>query len=250
MNKKLKLNNKGFAVSVILYTAVTLVVLILLLIISILSTSSNNKKTLVDDIKEEVSGAENKKPESLGELTVTSSDGILSGEWHIADVTLTVNKTEQNGTSESFPLTYYYGTSSTNVNTQLGSNNSVTLSTNTAGTIYYFRACRGSTKYVCSKVASYLLRMDKAKPVIAATGGSNTWSASKTFTITPTTISGIAYYEYFVSDTTIPPAENSEIKNFTGNSIIINEPGLYIYLRGVNNAGVRGDWARYDLYVN
>lgn len=249
MRKKINLNNKGFAVSVILYTAVTLVIIILLLIISILSTSSNNKKILVDDIKESVSGSENRKPESLGEIIITANDNKLSGQWHTTDVILTVNKTEQNGTSESFPVTYYYGTSSTNVNNKL-TDNSLTISDNTAGTIYYFRSCRGTGKDICSKVGSYLLRIEKDKPTITVAGTSTTWSSSKTLTITPTTISGVAYYEYYVSDISYSPTENDEINNSIDNTIIINEPGTYIHIRAVNNAGIKGDWNKYDLYVN
>ena len=72
--KKRVLNNKGFAVSAILYTAVTLVVLVLILIISILSTIWKSKSLIVDDIKKDVSGIENKRTESLGDVIITSSD--------------------------------------------------------------------------------------------------------------------------------------------------------------------------------
>ena len=51
-----KLNEKGFAVAVILYASATILVLVLILILSVLSTSSKNTLSLVDMVKEQVSG--------------------------------------------------------------------------------------------------------------------------------------------------------------------------------------------------
>jgi len=51
-----KLNEKGFAVAVILYASATILVLVLILILSVLSTSSKNTSSLVDMVKEQVSG--------------------------------------------------------------------------------------------------------------------------------------------------------------------------------------------------
>lgn len=51
-----KLNEKGFAVAVILYASATILVLVLILILSVLSTSSRNTSNLVDMVKEQVSG--------------------------------------------------------------------------------------------------------------------------------------------------------------------------------------------------
>ncbi len=51
-----KLNQKGFAVSIILYTAATIVVLVLLLILSLLSANNRNTNSIVDSVKEHVSG--------------------------------------------------------------------------------------------------------------------------------------------------------------------------------------------------
>lgn len=51
-----KLNERGFAVSVILYASATILVLVLILILSVLSTSSRNTSNLVDMVKEQVSG--------------------------------------------------------------------------------------------------------------------------------------------------------------------------------------------------
>lgn len=246
--KKRFLNNKGFAVSMILYAAVTLVVLILILIISILSTEWKSKSLIVDTIKKEVSGIEDKKSESLGNIIITSSDNKKSGEWHTTNITLNLSKPTQNGTEITAPITYYYGTSSNNVNTKLAGNK-ISITQNTTATNYYVRACRDSNKYVCSKIGVYLVKMDKDKPTISVSGTSTTWSNSKTLTITPTSLSGISYYEYYVTDSTDTPTSLDEIKTFTENQIIINEKGQYIFIRPINKAGIKGNWNYYNLYV-
>ncbi len=51
-----KLNNRGFAASVVLYGASTIIILIMILILSILSTGENNVSRMVDTIKKEASG--------------------------------------------------------------------------------------------------------------------------------------------------------------------------------------------------
>ncbi len=50
-----RLNNKGFAVSVILYSIVTVILLILLMTVSIYATNVHNKSNQVDSIKEKIS---------------------------------------------------------------------------------------------------------------------------------------------------------------------------------------------------
>lgn len=50
-----RLNNKGFAVSVILYSVITVILLILLMTVSINATNIHNKTTQVDQIKENIS---------------------------------------------------------------------------------------------------------------------------------------------------------------------------------------------------
>ena len=247
MKKKL-LNNRGFAVSVILYTAVTLVALILILVISILSTGWQSKSLIVDNIKEEVSGAIEKKSESLGEIVITASDSKGSGEWHTNDTTLTISLADN--TTIDFPITYYYGTSSDRITNVLG-NNQIILNTNTSGTNYYIMACRGSNKDICSKVGVYLVKLDKNKPTISVSPISCNWTTSKTLTITPTATSGITYYEYYVSDSSNTPNKNDEIIRYDNiaNPLIINEPGLYIHIRAINNANVKGDWNYYNLCV-
>lgn len=53
-----RLNNKGFAVSVILYSIVTVILLILLMTVSIYATNVHNKSNQVDSIKEKISKLE------------------------------------------------------------------------------------------------------------------------------------------------------------------------------------------------
>ena len=50
-----KLNDKVFAVSVILYSIVTVILLILLMTVSIYATNVHNKSNQVDSIKEKIS---------------------------------------------------------------------------------------------------------------------------------------------------------------------------------------------------
>lgn len=50
---KRKLNNKGFAISTILYGLLVLVILIIMLIFQIMRTSNNNSKDLGKTIQEE-----------------------------------------------------------------------------------------------------------------------------------------------------------------------------------------------------
>ena len=54
----MKLNNKGFAVSVILYSIVTVIILILLMTVSIYATNIRNKSNQADNIKENISNLE------------------------------------------------------------------------------------------------------------------------------------------------------------------------------------------------
>ena len=53
-----KLNNKGFAVSVILYSIVAVIILILLMTVSLYATNIHNKSDQVDSIKEKISKLE------------------------------------------------------------------------------------------------------------------------------------------------------------------------------------------------
>lgn len=239
-----KINNKGFAASVVLYAAVTLVALILFLILSVLSTSLNNKNLIVDDIKKEVSGSENTKAESLGNVTIIASDNKGSGEWHTTGITLNFSMP----TSVSSPVTYYYGTSTDDI-TNIVSGDKISISTDTTGITYYIKACRDSNMEVCGTPSAYLVKIDKELPTITVDGTSTTWETSRTLTITPTALSGISYYQYFVTDSTSIPLDTDEINTTSSNTLKITEQGQYIFIRAINNANNKGTWEYYDLYV-
>lgn len=50
----MKLNNKGFAASIILYSIVTVIVIVLVVILSVYATNLHNKTNLSDEIKENI----------------------------------------------------------------------------------------------------------------------------------------------------------------------------------------------------
>lgn len=49
------LNNKGFAISIILYSISAIIVVILLMILAVNATNTHNKDNMVDEIKQKVS---------------------------------------------------------------------------------------------------------------------------------------------------------------------------------------------------
>lgn len=56
----LVLNNKGFAVSVILYSISAVIVVVLFLILSVTASNVHNTSNMSDEIKKEISGLEMK----------------------------------------------------------------------------------------------------------------------------------------------------------------------------------------------
>ncbi|MBO5096659.1 MAG: hypothetical protein J6B98_07275, partial [Bacilli bacterium] len=122
---------------------------------------------------------------------ITAKDSNASGTWHNADTTLTFS-----GSSSVSGITYYYGTSISDI---INQGNSVTISSNTSGTTYYVKACSGSL--VCSETSSYVLKLDKttpSAPILTASDGiaSGKWHTSN-FTLNATggkNISGNTYY--------------------------------------------------------
>lgn len=244
---KKRLNNKGFAVSLILYTSVTLVIIVLILIVSILSTNWKNKSLIVDNIKKNMSGVEEKKKESLGSVIVTASDNIASGNWHKDEFTLDLSKSSN--ISINFPISYYYGYSLDSINHKVD-DDKIYIQDNTKGKIYYIKACRTGHLDVCTDVSQYIVRMDKDNPDFYATGESNTWKQSATFDITATSICGIAYYEYYVSDWDFEPNEDYSLETFTDNTVTLDDTGKFIYIRAVDNLGKKSKWKLYDLYVD
>ena len=57
----MKLNNKGFAISTILYGLLALVVLILMLIFAVMRTSNNNSKELGESINAELTACRDER---------------------------------------------------------------------------------------------------------------------------------------------------------------------------------------------
>lgn len=247
--KKHILNDRGFAVSVILYAAVTLAVLVLFLIISILSTSLNNKKLIVDDIKKDVSGMIDKETETLGNITISSSDNKLSGEWHTGSFKLTFSMPEKNNENYNFPIVYYYGTSSQSINNKIDGNE-LEINDNTSGTTYYIKACKTGNNALCTSVAKYVVKTDKTSPKFTVTGDSTSWSSTKTLKLIPESISGIQYYEYYITDWEFEPTDSDITQKSTKNSIVITEPGKYIYIRAINKVDNKSKWQLYNLFVD
>lgn len=57
----MKLNNKGFAISTVLYGLLALVILIIMLIFQVMRTSNNNSKALGQSITEELNACREKR---------------------------------------------------------------------------------------------------------------------------------------------------------------------------------------------
>lgn len=247
--KKHILNNRGFAVSVILYSSVTLVVLILFLIISILSTNLTNKKLIVDDIKKSVSGVIDKETETLGNVTISSSDNKLSGDWHTGSFKLTFSMIEKDGVNYNFPIVYYYGTSSQSINNKIDGNE-LEITEDTTGTTYYVRACKTGNDVLCTNIAKYVVKTDKNIPKFTLTGDSTNWTSTKTLKLIPDSISGIAYYEYYITDWEFEPTDLDITKKSIENNITITESGKYIYIRAINKVGNKSKWQLYNLFVD
>ncbi len=52
------LNNKGFAVSVILYSISAIIIVVMFLILSVVASNVHNTNNMADEIKKEISGLE------------------------------------------------------------------------------------------------------------------------------------------------------------------------------------------------
>ncbi|MDD6224362.1 MAG: hypothetical protein PUB18_05110 [bacterium] len=245
MKKLKKLNNKGFAVSVILYTAVTLVILILLLILSILSTNTKVNDTIVDNIKEKVSSFEEQtQVGELGNLTITAEDNIASGQWHTNDVILSFsldNRTD---------VTYYYGFNAYLVTNELNEN-TLTIKENIKDKIYYAKACQKDDPRICSNIGAYLLKIDKDDPEFEVEVEVDNVTAFKQIKITSTSsVSGISHYQYYITDAEEPiDPSPSEISTLEGNTAYITTPGNYIYIKAYDQAGKASNWKQINLNI-
>ena len=84
-------------------------------------------------------------------------------------------------------------------------------------------------------------------------GTSTAWAQSRKLTLTaPTSTSGIARYEYYISNsTTAPTLATTPTGSTTSTSVTISKTGKYIFFRAINNAGRVGSWsAAKNLYVD
>jgi len=85
-------------------------------------------------------------------------------------------------------------------------------------------------------------------PTIA--GASTTWTTgNRTFTATaPSSSSGIANYEYYVSNSNTIPGVGQAA---TGTGLTVSQNGKFVFFRAINNANTKGAWtAAQNLYVD
>ena len=106
----MKLNNKGFAVSIILYSMIAVITIVLLLIVSIYATNVHNKLTQADRVKEKISNIQTLSNKILGSNTIVSTPATLSN---------TSNATSERGLYKSIVTTserptYYFRGNVTN----------------------------------------------------------------------------------------------------------------------------------------
>lgn len=87
-------------------------------------------------------------------LVITTSDNILSNNWHNADFSITLSSTNANANN-----TYYYGTTA---NPDILYDSKIDINTETKETIYYFKLCSSDNN--CSSVKSYIVKLDKTPP--------------------------------------------------------------------------------------
>ena len=84
---------------------------------------------------------------------------------------------------------------------------------------------------------------------ITVAGESTEWNSSRKLTVTPTSLSGIAYYEYYVTDWDFEPDSNDALTKVSTDTFEVTQTGKYIYIRAINNAGNSSNWFKYNLYV-
>ena len=74
----MKLNNKGFAVSIILYSMIAVITIVLLLIVSIYATNVHNKLTQADRVKEKISNLQTLTNKILGDNNIITTATTLT----------------------------------------------------------------------------------------------------------------------------------------------------------------------------
>ena len=104
---------------------------------------------------------------------------------------------------------------------------------------------------------TYKITVNNERPTAPVlTGGSNDW-VSNPLTISiqteGQTISGIKYYEYYISNESDEPTDTTKATGTTSNNLTINEEGTtYIWYRTVSNNEFRSKWSdpqvvKYDI---
>ena len=98
-------------------------------------------------------------------------------------------------------------------------------------------------------------KIDKIGPTAPIiTGGSTEWSISRTITVSEKAVetgSGIAYYEYYLSDSEVEPTMSSVTTGKVGNtendiSLLFDTDynGYYVYFRAIDNVSNIGEWSK------
>jgi len=175
-----------------------------------------------------------------GVPTLAIGDNIASGNWHIKDFILSLS-----GANNISGYTYYIDTNSNPTTAR----NSVSVTSNTASTTYYYKVCSGSG--ICSNIGNYVAKLDKTtsndlnlKTTITASDNkaSGSWhTADTTLTVSgASSTSGITYY----IDTNNPPTTKTSSVSVTSNT-----SSTTYYARACNGAGTCGAVSNLSSYV-
>ncbi|MBE6147626.1 MAG: hypothetical protein E7168_04765, partial [Firmicutes bacterium] len=174
---------------------------------------------------------------TLSSPTITASDGITSGNWHTANVTLNFS-----GASSTSGVTYYYGTS-TSPST---AGSSVSYTSNTSGVTYYVKVCNGAG--TCSGNSSYQIKLDKttlSAPTISASDsiGSGSWHTAN-FTLSFSGASSTSGVTYYYGTSSSPSTAGSSV------SISSATSGTTYYAKVCNGAGTCSSNASYSVKLD
>lgn len=168
--------------------------------------------------------------------TITSSDGKVSGEWHSANYNLTFS-----GSNSISGVQYQYSTDGQNyIN-----GNSISVSNNTSGVIYYVRTC--SHAGICSEVTSYQAKLDKdipSVPTITSSDGikSGNWHNTN-FSLVFSGSSSVSGIIYQYSTNGVNYTNGSKV------NIASNTSTTY-YVRSCNGSGLCSLATTYEVKLD
>ena len=168
--------------------------------------------------------------------TITSSDGKVSGEWHSANYNLTFS-----GSNSISGVQYQYSTDGQNyIN-----GNSISVSNNTSGVIYYVRTC--SNAGICSEVTSYQAKLDKdipSVPTITSSDGikSGNWHNTN-FSLVFSGSSSVSGIIYQYSTNGVNYTNGSKV------NIASNTSTTY-YVRSCNGSGLCSLATTYEVKLD